>query len=242
MPGLIVSVRTGAEAKNALAGGATLLDIKEPQLGSLGRATDRRINEIVNRFSNVVCVSAAMGELRQSPQLPPRKDLAFVKWGLSGLRQKDWPGMLETMRKDLKRQHFSCKPVVVAYADWERACSPSPRLLCDFACKNKFEVLLIDTWSKDGTTLLNCISLNELNEIAAECAAAEVKLALAGSLGCEGIANLMSVQPDWFAVRGAACRHGRRGSTIDAGAVRRIAAVLGLSRAFLAEVDAFYVK
>ena len=37
-PGLLVSVRSGAEAEAALAGGADLIDVKEPTRGALGRA------------------------------------------------------------------------------------------------------------------------------------------------------------------------------------------------------------
>src|SRR5438105_3174796 len=121
MPGLIVSVRTCAEAKNALAGGATLLDVKEPRLGSLGRAADREINAVVALFASRVPVSAAMGELRETPELPPRKNLAYVKWGLSGFGALDWSAALKAVKIKLERQRYSSQPVVVAYADWQRA-------------------------------------------------------------------------------------------------------------------------
>ena len=38
-PGLLVSVRSAAEAATALAGGADLIDVKEPSRGPLGRPT-----------------------------------------------------------------------------------------------------------------------------------------------------------------------------------------------------------
>jgi uncharacterized protein (UPF0264 family) len=38
MTGLLVSVRDAAEAADALAGGADLIDVKEPNAGSLGAA------------------------------------------------------------------------------------------------------------------------------------------------------------------------------------------------------------
>ena len=40
LPALLVSVRDAAEAGNAVAGGAALIDVKEPARGALGRADD----------------------------------------------------------------------------------------------------------------------------------------------------------------------------------------------------------
>ena len=47
MTALLVSVRSAAEALTALAGGAALIDAKEPASGSLGRADDAVIRDIV---------------------------------------------------------------------------------------------------------------------------------------------------------------------------------------------------
>ena len=43
-PGLLVSVRSAAEALAALAGGADVIDVKEPNQGSLGAADDDTIS------------------------------------------------------------------------------------------------------------------------------------------------------------------------------------------------------
>jgi (5-formylfuran-3-yl)methyl phosphate synthase len=233
MSGLIISVRTSAEAEVAIAGGATLLDVKEPRAGSLGRASDQTIESVLECAAGRLPVSAAMGELLLTPQMPPLlasrhqagrvRGLAYVKWGLSGCRVKDWRKAMKTIRREVEQQQFSYKPVVVAYADWERADSPRPSLACNFACDQQFAALLIDTWGKDGTTLLDWIFPDELSGIAAQCRSAGVKLALAGSLGLKEISELCVLQPDWFAVRGAVCRQGERGGTIDRLAVRRIA-------------------
>src|SRR5947209_8028398 len=45
-PGLLVSVRSAAEARAALDGGAALIDIKEPARGPLGRADDGVMAEV----------------------------------------------------------------------------------------------------------------------------------------------------------------------------------------------------
>jgi hypothetical protein len=88
--GLLVSVRSPEEAELALAGGADIIDVKEPAQGALGRAADRTIGAVLDRVAGRRPVSAALGELGKvlssqysvpSTCLDPR--LAFVKWGLA---------------------------------------------------------------------------------------------------------------------------------------------------------------
>src|SRR6478735_1969877 len=62
-PGLLVSVRSAAEALAALAGGADVIDVKEPNRGSLGAADDETISDIVRAVAGRAPVSAALGEL-----------------------------------------------------------------------------------------------------------------------------------------------------------------------------------
>src|SRR3954454_23697054 len=62
-PGLLVSVRSAAEALAALAGGADVIDVKEPNRGSLGAADDDTIAAVVEAVAGRAFVSAAFGEL-----------------------------------------------------------------------------------------------------------------------------------------------------------------------------------
>ena len=64
MTALLVSVRSAAEAEAALAGGAALIDVKEPARGALGRADDAVIADVVRAVAGRAPVSAALGELR----------------------------------------------------------------------------------------------------------------------------------------------------------------------------------
>ncbi|MEX0885938.1 MAG: (5-formylfuran-3-yl)methyl phosphate synthase, partial [Phycisphaeraceae bacterium] len=45
-PGLLVSVRNVAEARAAMAGGADVIDIKEPAAGALGAASPTTIQQV----------------------------------------------------------------------------------------------------------------------------------------------------------------------------------------------------
>src|SRR6185295_18653474 len=90
-PGLLVSVRNAAEALTALAGGADVIDVKEPTRGSLGPAGADAIASVVRAVDARSLVSAAYGELidvidssngHEKMQLPT--GVSLFKIGLAG--------------------------------------------------------------------------------------------------------------------------------------------------------------
>ena len=111
---------------------------------------------------------------------------------------------------------------VVAYADWRRAQAPPPDEVCTFVCRRPGWGLLLDTWGKDGLTLLDWMSRVEVDRMCRVCRDAGVTIALAGSLGRSLIRTLKPTAPDWFAVRGAACEGLHRTAAIDASRVREL--------------------
>src|SRR5437660_1345426 len=103
MAQLLVSVRSVAEAEAALAGGAALIDVKEPARGALGRADDDVIAAVVRFVAGRCPVSAALGELRES--VPPfaGPGLAYAKWGLAGCgADPRWPQTFTQARQRLE--------------------------------------------------------------------------------------------------------------------------------------------
>jgi uncharacterized protein (UPF0264 family) len=217
MPRLLVSVRDASEAEAALAGGADLIDIKEPANGPLGRADPSVIEMIIRNVAGRVPVSAACGELGPSPTSLPA-DLSFVKFGLARWRQRDWPGAWDQVRVQLSNE---CVPVAVAYADWQMADAPSLEEVAAIAIERRFGAFLIDTFEKNGATLLDRMPIAAIADLTRQCQSAGLPVALAGSLGLLEIERLRETGPDWFAVRGAACRRGR-GSEVDAARVREL--------------------
>ncbi|MEO2015079.1 MAG: (5-formylfuran-3-yl)methyl phosphate synthase [Fuerstiella sp.] len=92
---LLVSVRNSQEAMIAADGGADIIDVKEPDSGSLGFAGAATIRDVVDAVADRVPVSAALGEcldwstgdmaidtLRFDGK---RRSLSYVKLGLAGL-------------------------------------------------------------------------------------------------------------------------------------------------------------
>ena len=219
-PKLLVSVRSVDEARAALAGGADLIDIKEPSRGPLGAADATVIRDIVGMVAGQAPVSAALGEWLSWRDVPVPPGLQYAKWGLAGLR--DVPtGALAPIRQT----QCATFPVLVAYADHRRAESPDPGWVVRAAIHYKFPALLIDTAQKDGSTLMDWIAPATLARARFDLADAGVAVALAGSLDEAAIRRLASLEPDWFAVRGAACEGGRLGP-ISADRVRCLREVI----------------
>lgn len=228
MAELLVSVRSSAEALVAVEAGAALIDVKEPANGPLGRANDETIASVVSAVGGRVPVSAALGELLGADYQPCPTGLAYVKWGIAGFAGGDgWIEQFERATQTIADRRSSTQAVVVAYADWRRAAAPCPDDVAAFACRRPWRALLIDTWLKDGSTLLDWVSLGWLMSMRERCRAAGVRVAIAGSLARKQIEMLRSVDPDWFAVRGAACRNGARGDEIDGSRVRDLVVACG---------------
>jgi uncharacterized protein (UPF0264 family) len=74
--------------------------------------------------------------------------------------------------------------------------------------------------------LLDWLQVHEIAALCRQCRRAGVRVALAGSLGADEIRQLIPTEPDWFAVRSAACRGGRRDQPICPQRVRALAAIL----------------
>lgn len=218
---LLVSVRSVVEAEAALAGGADVIDVKEPSRGSLGRADDDVIADVVRTVAGRRIVTAAMGELVDGGG--PVTGLVWLKWGLSGVARSgiDWRSSLRNLRT-----LSGPRVVVVAYADAERAGAPPVTEVCAFACDKRFGVLLLDTCRKDGTTLLDWVSWEALWEMRDRCRSCGVRVALAGALGPQQVAGLVGLRPDFVAVRGAVCEGGAREGRVEAARVRALRACL----------------
>lgn len=206
MTKLLVSVRSGAEAQAALFGGADWLDIKEPQHGPLGAALPQVCADVISSVRGNRPVSVALGELMNEPS-PPPDNVRLAKCGLSDA-SCDWKRHWLRWRGALPT---NCGAVLVAYADGATVAAPTLNDVLDFAIDVRPDAFLFDTAVKDGRTLLDHLSATHLGELVNQLHTWQVPVALAGSLRAEQIEQLLPLAPDWIAVRGAACRGGRKG-------------------------------
>jgi uncharacterized protein (UPF0264 family) len=209
-------VRDAAEARIALAGGVNVIDIKEPRRGALGSADADVIAAIVVAVAGRVPISAAAGELLDTPTAltPPliaalSDGVAFVKWGLAGCAEvPNWPARWQAAIHALDD---SVQPVAVVYADWQAARAPAPEDVLALATEFGSPALLVDTWSKSVGDLFDRWPAERLAEFAARVRAAGIHLVLAGSLRERTLAAAVACRPTLVAVRGAVCDADRGG-------------------------------
>jgi uncharacterized protein (UPF0264 family) len=215
--GLLVSVRTAEEAQAAVAAGADLIDVKDPGRGPLGMAHHEALAAVLAAVGQKVPVSAALGEW--SPQILTAAHwhlelpVQYVKWGLAGYRAAAAWGeeLLETRRQ----VPDGIEVVAVAYADWEKASAAPPLEVARFAKRFRYRAFLLDTFTKDGRTLLDHMPPAQVAELVASLKRGGVQVALGGSLAVEHLKLLRDVKPDWYAVRGSVCAGGKRDGVLD---------------------------
>jgi uncharacterized protein (UPF0264 family) len=217
---LLISVRSAEEAREAVAGGASVIDIKEPRNGPLGAANRSTWNEVRTVVAegaaaakglggSELVLSAAMGELleRRDPELTAElQGFAYAKIGLAGCRSvPDWMRLWRDWIDELPE---TCSPVAVVYAD-SGASAPEPLDVLAAARTTRARALLIDTCDKSRGDLWQWMDDGRLAELVTLARQERFKVALAGSLSLETLPRAMRFQPDWIAVRGAVCRAGR---------------------------------
>jgi uncharacterized protein (UPF0264 family) len=221
--GLLISVRSGEVAQIALAGGADLIDIKEPSRGSLGAADLSVWDEVLRIMAGRVPVSVALGEFVDGYKphaLDRLSGVSYAKVGLAGCKNLlNWrTKWLAAMRQ----WPAGVRPVAVLYADADAAQAPGANEILPLAAEIGAPYLLIDTFDKRRGNLLAHLNLGDLKRLAACAAEHGMQLVLAGSLDAQAIRQLAPLTPAYFAVRGAACG-GERTQAIELAHVKRLA-------------------
>lgn len=219
---LLISVSDAAEARTALAGGAQIVDAKDPRGGRLGVLAPEQLRAVREAVPGEVPLSAALGEAGTVAELAARVEgitvaLSFVKLGFKGFPRPRVAAEVFAGLVDLARSLPGSPGVIaVAYADWERVGGIPVALFPPLVAECGAAGLLVDTALKDGTTLFDWMSVSELRGLGAEVLKVAPEFALAGSLGFEHLALARSAGATVFGVRGAACDGGRRGRVSEA--------------------------
>ncbi|MDA0837753.1 MAG: hypothetical protein O3B01_06030 [Planctomycetota bacterium] len=223
MTQLLVSVKNVEEVQRAVRGGASILDIKEPNNGPLGRPLDSVIKEILRSNSNKVAVSVALGELVDCHPLASVSwmKVKFYKLGLS--QSKGMVGLGE--RTELTRKALGILKeqfIVVAYADSERSHCIPPEDVTSIATEFGWKGILIDTWCKDGTCLFDWMSVQRLRDLNQVAGHGGLSVGLAGSLKSSDISKALKTGAEILGIRGLVCIDGKRANSIVAERVRLV--------------------
>lgn len=230
---LLVSVRDCTEAAAAFAGGADIIDLKEPKSGSLGMANPTTIQSVLDwkTAQNIHApVSAALGELSEwdVDRKPIPTGLSFVKVGLAGESTARFENRLKALQDRLNSTRETAPQwVTVAYADTASANSPNAWDIARHAVASNSAGLLIDTFKKTGIPLTDTMSINELSDLRAMLNENGQFFAIAGQIKANQIHDCLSaIQPNIIAVRSAVCTDGNRELSVSSTAVAELKTLL----------------
>lgn len=225
---LLVSVVSAEEARRALAGGADIIDVKDPGEGALGAPSPRVVFEVARAVDGAVPVSVALGDLAAQPHtaaLAARGAVVsgadYVKAGLRGVG--DVPSAAALVGAIVDAVGSPAAVVAAAYAD-ARALQPpalAPQWLPELAQQTGIGGVLVDTFVKDGRGLYGWLSEAELVGLTWRTRGVGASFGMAGQLRR---GQMCRVEADIVGVRSAVCRGRDRHGEIDAELVGLVAA------------------
>ena len=255
---LLVSVTSTFDAEAALAGGADLVDAKDPTAGALGPVSLDQFHRIVGTVAGARPVTAALGDvsheavIERSAGAFAAAGAAFVKIGFAGIERADriasliaaavrgtnggfktaWcpPSGGPEVRLKPDATGFETAVVAVAYADAEGARTVSLNAIAEIASRAGAAGVLLDTFDKGRGGLRDLIAPAALAAWIAAAHDAGLFVALAGKLTASDLLFVRDAGADIAGVRGAACDGGRAGR-VTADRVRRLRAACDVTTA-----------
>ena len=215
---LLVSPMNMEEAHAALAGGADILDVKNPKEGSLGANFPWVIRSVADLAKGRIPVSATIGDLDFKPGTASLAALGaassgadYVKAGLLGVKTEvQAEEMLKAIVRAVKDLDPEKKVVSSGYSDYLRVGSISPMLLPAAASEAGADVVMVDTAIKDGKPTFDFMGEKDLADFIELGHSNDLEVALAGSIGFPHLETLLRLQPDIIGVRGIVCGGDRR--------------------------------
>ena len=201
------------EACEAIAGGADIIDVKNPQEGALGANFPWVIKRIKEITPEKIHVSCALGDV---PNLPGSISLAalgaaslgvdYIKVGLYGFKTPaEAVFLLQNVNKAAKEYNPKIKVAAAGYADAARIGSVDPLLIPEIASLGQVDLAMVDTAIKDGKNLFNFLSVTQLKKFVDSTHKFGLEAALAGSLRKQDLSQVYDLGADVAGLRGAAC-------------------------------------
>jgi uncharacterized protein (UPF0264 family) len=210
---LLISPKNEKEALEAIAGGADIIDVKNPEEGPLGANFPWVIKRIRQITPVDIEVSCTLGE---APNLPGSMALAalgaattgvnYIKAGLYGLKTvEEAVHLMRSVTKAAQEYNPSIKVVVSGYADASRISTVDPLAVPEIAYEAQADIAMLDTAIKDGKSLFTFLTKPQLQRFVDAAHSYGLKAALAGSLQKEDLPVVCALGVDVVGLRGAAC-------------------------------------
>jgi uncharacterized protein (UPF0264 family) len=215
---LLISPMNEKEAVEAIAGGADIIDVKNPKEGALGANYPwviKRIKEITPKHLEVSCTLGEVGNLPGSTSLAAlgaaSLGVDYIKVGLYGIKTpEEAVFLLQNVSRAAKECNPKIKIAMAGYADAEKIGAINPLFIPDIAQKAQVDVAMLDTSVKDGKNLFDCLTKEQLKKFVDSAHGFGLKAALAGSIKKQDLPVVYGLGADIAGLRGAACTNSNR--------------------------------
>jgi (5-formylfuran-3-yl)methyl phosphate synthase len=215
---MLASVTNPAEAEAVWAGGADIIDLKDPAKGALGALDADVAAGIVRSVGKRKPVSAAAGSSLGAPWAVVDAVAAMAATGVDYVKVGFSPGKAGADCVRALGPHASnTKLVGVLFAD----CEPDLDMLALMA-NNGFTGAMLDTAKKGAGRLLDHMDVAALDRFIDRCRENGLASGLAGSLEAPDVPRLLPLQPSYLGFRGSLCQGRLRECAIDPSSVRMI--------------------
>ncbi len=229
---LLVSVASADEAAAAVAGGADIIDAKDPAAGPLG-AVEIGVLRQIAAAGAARLITAALGDAADDDAVEraafgaAAAGARLVKIGFAGVAGATRAAtLLDAARRGAANgSNGRCAVVAVGYADADAVDSLNPNDLLDAAAAAGSFGVLLDTAGKNGPGLRGLIGDAAISAWVARAHHRGLMVALAGQLRLDDLDFVRAAGADIAGVRGAACDGGRAGRIN----VEKVRALAGLA-------------
>ncbi len=226
----MISIRSLEELIPAIEGGADIIDLKNPNEGSLGASFPWLIKKIRN-YGNNFTLSVAIGDM---PNLPGTAALAasgaavcgadIIKVGLYGPHSfEEGIKLLKKVVRAIKEINPKILVVGAGYADFKSFNGIDSLKIPEICSLAGADVAMLDTLSKNGKKLFDFLDLKKLKMFVDKTHKLDLFAALAGSLELKDIKTINNLGADIIGFRSAACSgFDRKNGIVEIERVRKI--------------------
>lgn len=215
----LASVATLAEARQALAGGADIIDLKDPARGALGAVSTDCAHDIVAVVNGQCPISATIGDQPLQPEIIAPAVTAMAATGVDIIKigwfsSRPVPAVMPVLAEAALR---GVQLVMVLFAEYGQQMDYLPALT-----RAGVYGVMLDTADKTQGGLRDRLAPVELADFVQAARRQGLICGLAGSLAPRDIQPLLALEPDYLGFRGALCRTGDRCAGLDTAAVESI--------------------
>ncbi|MFC6491227.1 (5-formylfuran-3-yl)methyl phosphate synthase, partial [Nitratireductor sp. GCM10026969] len=222
MTKFLASVTGRQEAETALAGGADIIDLKNPEDGALGAVALDEIRKTVAHVAGRRPVSAVCGNLPMDPEAIRLAATEIAETGVDYLKIGFLPDVqAAACARALAGLAPRVKLVAVLFADRDPDFAILPAL-----AESGFHGAMVDTAGKGRGRLLDHLPPERIPDFINPARAHGLMAGLGGSLEAPDIPRVLPLEPNFLGFRGALCDGSQRTKTIDIDCVRRIRALI----------------